>query len=278
MTSHRTALWLYAHPSQHSLNQRLFEEGADRLRRTHRVLTSDLYAMGWRPELTEEDLGPLPEDGGTFGARTRTAYERGTLAPEIRREQEKLRAADLLVVQFPLWWAGMPAILKGWFDRVFVNGFAFNVPHPRTGRSLKYGEGGLAGRRALTVVSAGDRESSFAAGGVNGELEALLFPLLHGILWYTGVTPLRPHLVAATDRREFAGLDAERERFFARLAGVEEEEPIRYRTLRHGGYDRDQRLPADAGPHDLGIHRLPPRRAAAVPSAAPVEVPCGSAT
>ncbi|SEE65265.1 NAD(P)H-dependent oxidoreductase [Ruania alba] len=255
MTDTASTLWLSAHPTDQSLNGALRDAGVAHLSRDHAVVTSDLYAMGWQAALTERDLGDAVGEvvSGTFGARTREAHLNGTLSPDIRAEQDKLRAADLLVLQFPLWWAGMPAILKGWVDRVFVNGFAFNVTNA-AGRTLKYGEGGLEGKRALVVVTAGDREFSFAAGGVNGHLEALLFPLLHGILWYTGIQPLRPHLIAATDRRDFAGLAAERDRLLARLDGLPGEAPIDYRTLRHGGYDRDQRLRTDAAPLDLGIH------------------------
>ncbi|UFU06115.1 NAD(P)H-dependent oxidoreductase [Ruania halotolerans] len=255
MTDTSSTLWISAHPTGRSLNGALQEAGVAHLSRDHAVATSDLYAMGWQAALTEQDLGAAvgQDESATFGARTRQAHLNGTLAPEIRAEQEKLRAADLLVLQFPLWWGGMPAILKGWVDRVFVNGFAFNVTN-ETGRTLKYGEGGLEGKRALVVVTAGDRELSFAAGGVNGHLEALLFPVLHGILWYTGIQPLRPHLIAATDRREFAGLDVERDRLLARLDHLDGEAPIDYRTLRHGGYDRDQRLITGAAPLDLGIH------------------------
>ncbi|QOR70312.1 NAD(P)H-dependent oxidoreductase [Ruania alkalisoli] len=252
MTDIASALWLSAHPTDRSLNGALRAAGVAHLSRDSAVATSDLYAMGWQAALTEDDLGGVGGDQ-TFGTRTREAHLAGTLAPDIRTEQAKLREADLLVLQFPLWWGGMPAILKGWFDRVFVNGFAFNVTNA-AGRTLKYGEGGLEGKRALVVVTAGDRAPSFAAGGVNGHLEALLFPLLHGILWYTGIQPLHPHLIAATDRREFGGLNHERDRLLTRLDGLPAEEPIDYRTLRHGGYDRDQRLVTDAAPLDLGIH------------------------
>lgn len=66
----------------------------------------------------------------------------------------------MLVFQFPLWWAGVPAILKGWFDRVLVQGFAFGLTAP-DGRVRRYGEGGLGGKRALVITTIGARASAF---------------------------------------------------------------------------------------------------------------------
>ena len=57
------------------------------------------------------------------------------------RGAERLRTADALVLVFPTWWFGMPAILKGWFDRVWAPGVAFHLP---------LGGGGL--RRGLTNI------------------------------------------------------------------------------------------------------------------------------
>ena len=86
---------------------------------------------------------------GVAGRRVRPL--RHGLGPGPRRHGRRRRrpgagqagGADLLVLQFPLWWYGVPAILKGWVDRVFESGFAYDVPDPDTGRPRKYGAGGL---------------------------------------------------------------------------------------------------------------------------------------
>lgn len=57
------------------------------------------------------------------------AYKTSGLCAEIQAEVEKLRRADVIVFQFPMYWLSVPAILKGWFDRVLVPGFAFGIPH-----------------------------------------------------------------------------------------------------------------------------------------------------
>ncbi|MEK8171985.1 NAD(P)H-dependent oxidoreductase [Streptomyces sp. M19] len=72
---------------------------------------------------------------------SKRAYTDGTLSEDIRAEQDKLRWADTIVLQFPMWWFGVPAILKGWFDRVFVKGFAYGVKDA-DGRTLRYGRAG----------------------------------------------------------------------------------------------------------------------------------------
>ena len=115
-------LWVSAHPEPKSLNAALRSDALSALRGAdHDIRTSDLYAMRWNPVVTADDFGHDPHHRLLVGARSGQALTEGTLAPDIRAEQRKLAWADAVIVQFPLWWYGMPAILKGWFDRVFVD-------------------------------------------------------------------------------------------------------------------------------------------------------------
>ncbi len=192
-------LWLFAHPDHRSLSGALKTEGLRTLdAHGHRHEVSDLYAMKWNPVVDADDYAHDPDDRLRIGDASERAYTEGRLSPDIRAEQEKLAWADTLVVQFPLWWYGMPAILKGWFDRVFVKGFAFGLTDPATGRPRRYGDGKLAGKRAMVVVTAGARAATLGPRGVNGDLNDLLFPLQHGTLWYTGMSVVPP---AAHPRR-----------------------------------------------------------------------------
>jgi NAD(P)H dehydrogenase (quinone) len=213
------ALWVLAHPDPGSLNAHLRAVGVGALRRAGwDVDESDLYADGWDPVLVTE--------GGA----------------DVEAEQARLRDADLLVLQFPLWWYGMPAIMKGWVDRVFEAGFAYDVLDPVTGRARKYGDGGLAGKRALAVVTAGDRPGSLEPRGISGSIEDVLWPLLHGTFWYTGMEALRPHLVTRArdvDTHRLADLGAE---LTTRLAGVMAEDAIPYLPLSEEYYDHAVRL------------------------------------
>lgn len=229
-------MWVLAHPDDRSLNAALHREGIAALAEAgHRVEVSDLYAMKWNPAVTLDDYGTHGHGAHDYGERGRVdkasqrALEDGTLSPDIRAEQDKLGRADLVVLQFPLWWFGMPAILKGWIDRVFVRGYAYGIPDPeRPGRSLRYGAGGLAGKRALAVVTVGGAPGGYQPGGIEGALEDVLFPLLHGVFFYTGMAPLPPvavynanHLPGRDYRAAVAGLRA-------RLAAAATEDPIPY--------------------------------------------------
>ena len=253
----RTALWVHAHPRSASLNGRLFDIGTAALASRYEVTTSNLYAEGFDPVLREADLGALARSAGNLGELLAQAYEAGELADEIRAEQDKLAAADLLVVQFPLWWYGPPAILKGWFDRVITGGFAFGEVDPELGVPLRYGDGRFAGRRALIVVTAGEDARTLGPRGISGDLESLLFPLTHGVLWYIGIETVDLHVIYDADGIDGAGVEREIERLRERLRHVDTE-PVRpFRRLRDGDYRGTRALREDLAPGrvDLGIHR-----------------------
>ncbi|MGI5469915.1 NAD(P)H-dependent oxidoreductase [Streptomyces sp. CA-132043] len=249
--------WLYAHPESRSLNGALKDEGIRALEAAgHEVRVSDLYAMKWNPVVDAEDFDHDRTERLDVARSSQQAYESGRLAPDIAAEQEKLDWADAVIVQFPLWWYGMPAILKGWFDRVFVKGFGYGVTDGQ-GRTLRYGEGRLAGKRAMVVLTAGAFEPSLGPRGINGSLESVLFPLQHGTFWYSGMSVLPPLLVPAANRfspdqyaEAAAGL---RER----LRTLATTPPLPYRTQNGGDYDEDLVLRADLAPDrtDLAIHR-----------------------
>jgi NAD(P)H dehydrogenase (quinone) len=223
------ALWVLAHPNPHSLNGHFRQIGVTALRQHGwQVEETDLNAQQWDPVL-------VAEGGG-----------------DVEAEQDKLRAADLVVLQFPLWWYGMPAIMKGWIDRVFEAGFAYDVIDPDTGRARKYGDGGLAGKRALAVVTAGDRPGSLTPRGISGSIEDVLWPLLHGTFWYTGMVALRPHLVTCArevGRERLADVD---NTLRQRLLTVMTEPPIPYLPMSDEHYDHSIRLHPHVSAGEVG--------------------------
>ncbi|MGY1857289.1 NAD(P)H-dependent oxidoreductase [Modestobacter sp. SYSU DS0290] len=255
-----TALWVHAHPRRRSLNGRLFEEGVRELSGRYEVTTSDLYAQQFDPVLSDRDLGERAQEPGNIAELVGEAYAGGRLPADVRAEQAKLAAAELLVIQFPLWWYGPPAILKGWFDRVLTAGFAYGDLDPDLGVPRRYGDGGLVGRKALVVVTAGQDARSIGARGISGDLESLLFPLTHGVLWYVGIEPLDLHVVHDADTLETGGVDREVERLRERLRSIDAEPARRFRRLRDGDYQGTRALRADLlpGRTDLGIHLIGP--------------------
>lgn len=243
-------LWVLAHPDPASLNGRLRDAVVPRLRELgHEVVESDLYRMGFDPVLSTADLlGDPPEPGTPVSDWQRTGHEEGRLSADIRAEQAKIRGSDLLVLQFPLWWYGVPAILKGWIDRTLVNGFAFGVVDPATGHVRKYGDGGLAGRRGLAVVSAGDRPGALGPRGISGHIDDVLWPVLHGTFHYTGTAPLPAHLLSSVHHWPGGQFEREVDRLVERVHGAGSEAAIPYRTLAGGDYGEDYALHPEIAP------------------------------
>ncbi len=105
----------------------------------HTSTVSDLYAMGFRSELSAAEY------------ERESAYDSAAPVPEdVASEQAKLAAADAWVFIYPLWWSDCPAILKGWFDRVWTVGFREKV----------------RARRALMLCTAGYTAQTLEATGL----------------------------------------------------------------------------------------------------------------
>ncbi len=227
-------LIVYAHPEPKSLNGSLKDLAVSTLRSAgHEVRVSDLYAMNWKAVVDAADYGPPHASRPLKVVRdSGRAFDTGTLTPpDVLAEQEKLLWADTIVFQFPLWWYSMPAILKGWVDRVFTSHFAYGVgEHSDTKYGERFGEGTLVGRRALLSVTVGGPESHYAARGINGPIDDLLFPhppwhpLLPG---HRGAAAVRAVRRRPDDQR---GLPGRRQGLGAASA--------------HPGVDRADRLPA----------------------------------
>jgi NAD(P)H dehydrogenase (quinone) len=108
------ALVLFAHPCEESYSSALYRIVVDTLgERGWTVDDCDLYAEGFSPVLTAEERRNYHDEGKNIGP----------VAPYV----ERLRAADALILCFPVWNFGYPAILKGFFDRVFLPGVSFRL-------------------------------------------------------------------------------------------------------------------------------------------------------
>lgn len=252
MTTSRKILWVRAFPEPHSLNGSLRSAGIDKLvGMDHQVVTSPLYEMGWNPVVTGDGIVP---PGTRFNATTdsRQAYLEGRLPHDVSAEQEKIRAADAIVVQFPLWWYGLPAILKGWIDRVFISGFAFGK-NPDTGKRLRFEQGPFRGKRVLGVMTLGDRERAIGPRGKSGELHELLFGLLHGTFAYTGMDVIDPVAFPSADFTDSQSYYLAEKRLGRRLSHLFDAEPIPYRPQFQGDYTAEWDLEPDVRPNETGL-------------------------
>ena len=177
-------LIVLAHPDRSSFNGQMAELALNVLSAAgHTVELSDLYGQGFdaregawhyqhRHKLEMFDVQ----------AEQRHASDQGTFPEDVACELERIERADLIILQFPMWWFAAPAMLKGWIDRVLVYGKTY------TSR-MRYDRGHLKGKRAMLSVTLGGAESTFAHNGRNGDIELLLWPLQMS-LHYVGLTVL----------------------------------------------------------------------------------------
>ncbi|MFJ4248187.1 NAD(P)H-dependent oxidoreductase [Pseudomonas sp. NPDC089741] len=233
-------LLVYAHPEPTSLNGSLRNFTIQRLQAAgHTVQVSDLYAMNWKSTLDADDA-PQRDTNKPFHASldSKVAYAEGTQAADIAREQEKLLWADALILQFPLWWFTMPAILKGWVDRVYAYGFAYGVgEHSDSRWGERYGEGKMKGKRAMLMVTTGGWDSHYAPRGINGPMDDLLFPIQHGILYYPGFEVVPPFVVYRTSRMDAARYAETCDELGRRLDELWSARPIGFRQQNAGEYE-----------------------------------------
>jgi NAD(P)H dehydrogenase (quinone) len=149
-----------AHPDQDSLTAGVARQLQEAL---HGTVGADLAAEGFDPR---------------FGTADRDHYRGdGEVPADVAREQRRLDEADHLVLVFPVYWWSMPALMKGWIDRVFVNGWAFDIdPAGGTRRNL--------GRLVVHLLPvAGDALGTYERHGYE---QALRTQIEHGIVDYCG--------------------------------------------------------------------------------------------
>lgn len=179
------ALILLAHPNPHSYNGLLFQGSQRSLAESGwEVATSDLYRMQFQPTVGPTDFQTVAQPQYfDLQAEQEHALKAGTFAEDILQEQKKLREADLLIFHFPFWWYSMPAILKGYIDRVFTVGFA-------------YGGGfALAEKKALACITTGAGEDWLNDQTPAGSIQTILHHLLYGTFAFCQMQVLSPYIV-----------------------------------------------------------------------------------
>ena len=180
------AHFVLAHPEPASFNAHLVRSGVEVLEAGGWTTTvSDLYAMGFDPcERREhyEDRGdPLRFD---VQAEQRRASENDTLPAHVVEELGRMDRADLLVLQYPMWWHLPPAMLKGWFDRVLAYGAAYTS-------TKRFEDGRFVGKRGMLSVTVGTSRETYMHDGRSGDIDLMLWPV-NFTLAYAGFTVLEP--------------------------------------------------------------------------------------
>lgn len=225
-------LIVLAHPEPRSLNASLKNAAVEILQRHgHEVVETDLYGQQWEAAASRQDFPTLPADERLiYNTVSKKAFLENQQSPDITAEQEKIKWADVILLQFPLWWFGMPAILKGWIDRTFTNGFGY-------GTGGRYGNGTLKGKKVMLMITTGAAAAPLGPHGIHGDIMDLMFPVHHGVFWYAGAAALPPFVVNSANQvsaERFATILQDLEQ---RLVDIPHTAPIRYRM---GKQDYDE--------------------------------------
>ncbi|MGO4220241.1 NAD(P)H-dependent oxidoreductase [Lysobacter sp. TAF61] len=241
----KKVLIVLAHPEPASLNRQLVADAIQVLEaQGHEVLLSDLYAMGWKAIYDEWDFPSRADpERLDFVKESGHSYSSGQQVADIAGEQHKVLAADAVILQFPLWWFSVPAILKGWIDRVWAYGLAYG--YRDAGNRYRYGDGAFKGKRALLSVTVGGPALDYSERGINGPLDQLLFPITHGTLFFPGMDVLPTHAIYGTGRMTTESVDAAKAAWRLRLARLFDEAPIPFRAQNNGDYPDGHVLASD---------------------------------
>lgn len=185
-------LYVYAHPQENSLNASIMHHGVDSLRKLGaEVKLSDLYAMHFKAIADAADFGIRKEaQPDQYFFAQEMALEKNRLAPDIKKEMDKLAWADHIVFQFPLWWFSVPAIMKGWFDRVLVKGFSYDA-------GKVFEKGLLKGKTASFTVTTQSPDSAYTEKGVQGATLNQLLLHITQTLRFVGVEVIDPFVYYA---------------------------------------------------------------------------------
>lgn len=184
--SAKNVLIVLAHPEPTSFSHAMTATAKKAfLENGYAVQISDLYAMDFDPVNDRRNFVSVKDEVRYHqGTEENHAVAVGGFNDSIQAEQAKLRWCDILIFQFPIHWFSMPAMLKGWVDKVLASGFAY-------GGGKWYDAGVFRGKRALLSLTTGAPGFMYTPEGVQGDIDELLYPINHGIFWFTGFTPIK---------------------------------------------------------------------------------------
>jgi NAD(P)H dehydrogenase (quinone) len=177
-----------AHPEAKSFNAHLARTARRALEtQGWDVSVSDLYGMGFDPcERAEHYVARQQLDRFDVQAEQRHASERRTVPEVVTAEIERLDRADLLILQYPMWWHLPPAMLKGWLDRVLIYGEVY-------ASQKRFEKGRFVGKRAMLSLTVGTSADTYAFDGRSGDIDLLLWPVNFSLA-YVGYAVLSPFI------------------------------------------------------------------------------------
>ncbi len=155
---------IYTHPNPKSFNHAILESFTKGLAEAgHSFEISDLYADNFKADLGAKELEQL---------------RAGKIPKDIKLYQDKISASDAMVFIYPVWWNDRPALLKGWIDRVFSKGFAYDYDEADNLTPL------LKQRKALIINTGDGTREDYEDEGVK---DAICKVMDGGVLHYCGI-------------------------------------------------------------------------------------------
>lgn len=153
-------LIIYCHPNPKSFNHAVLEiyEGLAR-GKGHEVRVRDIYGTGFDPVLKAEDFMNI---------------QQGKVSDDVREEQEQIKWAEIITLIHPIWWFQMPARLKGYIDRVFSYGFAYEIGKDGI-------KGLLSGKKVIVLNTTGGTEETYDKMGFREAVEKTIDDGVFGV-------------------------------------------------------------------------------------------------
>lgn len=218
----KKVLIVHAHPESKSFCSSLKNEAISFFEsQGAEVKVSDLYTMGFNPVGSQHDFTRLENpDFFKYQMEQVHAYQNNLFEASLKTEMDKLEWCDTLIFSFPLWWFGLPAILKGWVDRVFAMGLTYGA-----GKGV-YGNGIFKDKISFLTFTTGGPEVAYGNTGKNGNLNTILYPIQHGMLYFVGMTVLPPFICFSPARIGDEERQKELERYKQYLSGLKNLTPV----------------------------------------------------
>jgi NAD(P)H dehydrogenase (quinone) len=225
-------LIVHAHPEPQSFNAALLAHARKTLTGLgHDCVVRDLYRMGFNPLTTGADFVTRSNPKLLhYDKEQKAASQNDGFEPELRTEIDHLLWADVLILQFPLYWFSVPAIMKGWIDRVFADGIAY-------GNGRWYDKGALRGKRAMISMTTGCYPTMCGPDGINGNLDVMLWPLQNGTLRFVGFDVLPPFVAWSVGHKDAESRSRDFDRLDDRLSTMGVELPLHFNARSDFGAD-----------------------------------------
>ena len=204
-----------AHPEPNSFNSAIAKELRNFLiQKGHKVKFNNLYINMFNPLLSRKDF-PINNHKNLvqFPKAQLESFINNTTSSDIKNEHDNIEWSDIIILQFPLWLYGMPAILKGWCDRVLSEGFAHQPQ-----KNLWFNKSKLNKKKILLSITTNGKKNTFSNNGRHGSMNIILWPIINAFA-FSGLKIIKPFIAFDVIRRNalIAGCHLIRIHGFGRL-------------------------------------------------------------